>query len=59
MVSAFLGYGRAMWSLAALWLFLDILCQGALLVMQATQTGAPVPELLDRGYIALGFLLWR
>lgn len=40
MVSAFLGYGRAMWSLTAPWLFLDILCQGALLVMQAAQTGA-------------------
>lgn len=46
MVSAFLGYGRAMWSLAAPWLFLDILCQGALFGNAGCSDRCPVPELL-------------
>lgn len=65
MVSAFLGYGRAMWSLAAPWLFLDILCQGALFGNAGRSDRCPVPELLVRGYglgllaleVSQGFLL--
>lgn len=60
MVSAFLGYGRAMWSLAAPWLFLDILCQGALFGNAGRSDRCPVRG-CGLGLLALevsqGFLL--